>query len=74
MDFPKWYGPRFTLGGILGDILNNLAVRYTVLHVNIAEGCTGLKLFRRPSLQDVMGAGQHHPGYHPSQGLPLAVC
>ena len=42
MDFPKWYGPRFTLGGILGDILNNLAVRYTVLHVNIGVPCREL--------------------------------
>ena len=37
-----WLGARFTLGGILCTVLNDLVTRYTVLHVHIGTPCRQL--------------------------------
>ena len=41
-DLLQWLGPRFTLGRILGTILDDLATRNTVLHVHIGTPCRQL--------------------------------
>ena len=37
-----WLGVRFTLGGILCTVFNDLVARYTILHVHIGTPCRQL--------------------------------